>query len=151
MIDVALEHQSVLAKIMTGPGELGVYPHVTPNLIRPAFEAALTAFWLLDGKDSRTRVLRGLRQSWVDHRQSRSTGSSLKNGPTSDPGPQNTNDMSPTTGSSLLQSTPFPRRTCRGHNTRHPHPTRRGQPPRRAQLAVGQAAISDRLVGAGKG
>lgn len=70
LIHLAREHQHLLAKTMVGPDAVGVYPHATPNLIRPAFEAALMAFWLLDAKDSKTRVLRGLRRSWEDHRQS---------------------------------------------------------------------------------
>lgn len=81
LIHVAGEHQYVLAKTMTGPDALGVYPHATPNLIRPAFEAALTAFWLLDGKDSQTRALRGLRQSWEDHRQSDAWADDLLHSP----------------------------------------------------------------------
>lgn len=70
LIRVAREHQFLLAKTMVGPHAVGVYPHATLNLIRPAFEAALTAFWLLDANDSLTRILRGLRQCWEDHRQS---------------------------------------------------------------------------------
>lgn len=72
LIRLAREHQFLLARTMIGPHAVGVYPHATLNLIRPAFEASLTAFWLLDPDDSRTRVLRGLRQCWEDHRQSNS-------------------------------------------------------------------------------
>lgn len=81
LIRVAREHQFLLARTMVGPHAAGVYPHATLNLIRPAFEASLTAFWLLDPDDSRTRVLRGLRQCWEDHRQSDSWAEEMLGSP----------------------------------------------------------------------
>lgn len=70
LIRLAREHQHLLERTMVGEEAIGVYPHATLNIIRPAFESALTAFWLLDPDDAETRRLRGLRQCWEDHRQS---------------------------------------------------------------------------------
>lgn len=81
LIKLAREHQHLLAKTMVGPDAVGVYPHATLNLIRPAMEGALTAFWLLDSDDSHTRVLRGLRQCWEDHRQSDSWAEEMLTSP----------------------------------------------------------------------
>lgn len=53
---------------MIGP-DVGLFPHATTNLIRPAFEAALTALWILDGRNADERRLRGLRCAHEDHRQ----------------------------------------------------------------------------------
>ena len=81
LILLAREHQFLLAKTMVGPHAVGVYPHATLNLIRPAFEAALTALWILDPGDSQGRILRGLRQCWEDHRQSDSWAEEMLGSP----------------------------------------------------------------------
>lgn len=81
LILLAREHQFLLAKAMVGPHAVGVYPHATLNLIRPAFEAALTALWILDPDDSQGRILRGLRQCWEDHRQSDSWAEEMLGSP----------------------------------------------------------------------
>lgn len=69
LISNAREHQVLLERTFTVPG-VGVFPHATVNLIRPAFEAAARALWIVDGHDSRERRLRGLRIAWEDHEES---------------------------------------------------------------------------------
>ena len=69
LIGFAREHQHFLEASLTLPGS-HVYPHATPNLIRPAFESALIALWILDGPNADERRLRGLRHCWEDQRQS---------------------------------------------------------------------------------
>lgn len=78
LIGFAREHQHFLETSMTLPGSY-VYPHATPNLIRPAFEAALTALWILDGPNTKERQLRGLRHSWEEQRQSDNWADELLN------------------------------------------------------------------------
>lgn len=69
LISNAREHQVLMERTFTVPG-VGVFPHATVNLIRPAFEAAARALWIVDGHDSRERRLRGLRIAWEDHEES---------------------------------------------------------------------------------
>lgn len=71
LIGIAREHQQVLSATMTGEHSIGVFPHATLNLVRPAFEAAMTAYWLLEPDDRKARLTRGLRQAWEDHRQAK--------------------------------------------------------------------------------
>lgn len=70
LIAKARESQLMLAQTMTTPG-VNVFPHATPDLIRPSFEAAATALWILDGEATEDRRLRGLRCAWKDHNESR--------------------------------------------------------------------------------
>lgn len=69
LIATARENQFLLEATMTTPG-MGVGPQSTPNLIRPAFEAAAWALWILDGQHAQERRLRGLQRAWEDQRQS---------------------------------------------------------------------------------
>lgn len=84
LLGVAREHQYLLAKTMVGPHAAGVFPHATLNLVRPAFESALTAFWILDAQSSRERILRALRQAWEDQRQANAWADELLASPTVD-------------------------------------------------------------------
>lgn len=70
LIAKARESQLMLAQTMTTPG-VNVFPHATPDIIRPAFEAAAAALWILDGDTTEDRRLRGLRCAWKDHNESR--------------------------------------------------------------------------------
>ena len=65
-------------------------------------------------------------------RSSVTTGSCSRNGPTSGPGPQNTNARRLQALRPLLQSPPTPRRTRMGNTHQHPQ----GQPPRGAHLGT---------------
>lgn len=70
LIGKAREHQLLLAQTFTTP-RVNVFPHATPNIIRPAFEAAARALWILDGETAQERRFRGLRIAWEDHNESR--------------------------------------------------------------------------------
>lgn len=76
LIGKARESQLLLEQTFTTPG-INVFPHATPNIIRPAFEAAATALWILDGETPLERRLRGLRNAWEDHRQSQAWAGEL--------------------------------------------------------------------------
>lgn len=69
LIAKARESQLMLAQTMTTLG-VNVFPHATPDIIRPAFEAAATALWILDGDTTEDRRMRGLRCAWKDHKES---------------------------------------------------------------------------------
>ena len=50
-------------------GAVGATPIAPFNLIRPAFEAAFHALWILDAYDPATRCLRGMRMAHEDNKQ----------------------------------------------------------------------------------
>lgn len=72
----ARENHLLLVQTFTTPG-VNVFPHATTNIIRPAFEAAARALWILDGEDAGERRLRGLRSAWEDHNESRKWAAEL--------------------------------------------------------------------------
>lgn len=80
LIGIARENQHLLERTMTGDRG-AVYPRATLNLIRPSFEAAITAYWMLDPDGALERKLRGLRHSFEDHRQAVSSSSELLDHP----------------------------------------------------------------------
>ncbi|MGJ6981491.1 hypothetical protein ACSDQ9_13335 [Aestuariimicrobium soli] len=77
LIGTARENQKLLERTIMTHG-VGVSPQATPNIIRPALEAAAWALWIIDGKDAQDRRLRGLQRSWEDHRQSNNWLEELK-------------------------------------------------------------------------
>lgn len=67
LIGTALENYSSVFWLMQGAN--GITPVAPFNLIRPAFESALHALWILDAHDPRERCLRGLRLGHEDNKQ----------------------------------------------------------------------------------
>lgn len=80
LIGIARENQHLLERTMTGD-QGAIYPRATLNLIRPSFEAAITAYWMLDPDEALERKIRGLRQSFEDHRQAVSSSSEVLDHP----------------------------------------------------------------------
>lgn len=76
LIGRARENHLLLVQSFTTPG-VNVFPHATTNIIRPAFEAAARALWILDGDSTQERRLRALRSAWEDHNESRKWSAEL--------------------------------------------------------------------------
>jgi hypothetical protein len=66
LIGTASENYKAVLALLTGRGATPVAPY---NLIRPAFESAFHALWILDPADGQERCLRGLRVAVEDNRQ----------------------------------------------------------------------------------
>ena len=66
LIEVAVENYHAVFALI----QKGATPWAPYNLIRPAFEAAFYALWILEPQDSVQRLLRGLRVAVEDNRQS---------------------------------------------------------------------------------
>ena len=66
LIGTASENYRAVLALLTGNGATPVAPY---NLIRPAFESAFYALWILDPADGHERCLRALRVAVEDNRQ----------------------------------------------------------------------------------
>lgn len=67
LIDTAWENYASVFSLLAGAE--GATPVAPYNLVRPAFEAAFHALWILDPYDPKERCLRGLRIAHEDNRQ----------------------------------------------------------------------------------
>jgi hypothetical protein len=63
-LGVAWDNHSALVALIRGPH--GLSPSAPWNLLRPTFEAAFHAAWILDPKESLQRRRRALRVEWLD-------------------------------------------------------------------------------------
>ncbi len=66
LLAASWDHHWLLAQTLTA---IAVTPHATWSLIRPAFEAAFHALWVLDPDDSFNRRRRGLQLELADARE----------------------------------------------------------------------------------
>ena len=68
LLVAAQDNQAVLEKVVH---QIGITSHAPWNLIRPAFETAFHALWILDPIEGLARRRRGLRIELADHRERR--------------------------------------------------------------------------------
>lgn len=68
LLVAAQDNQAVLEQVVH---QIGITSHAPWNLIRPAFETAFHALWILDPLEGLARRRRGLRIELADHRERR--------------------------------------------------------------------------------